>query len=134
MSQTPREVVTAFLNCETFEDAACLIADDVSIEDWFAPERNYKGRDALFEKILIPSATAFEEGSYVYPSIIEDGARVALRGTFSAKFVRSYHGYRPTQSMVAWNFHDFFEVHDGVITSMVFGSDTLSVHRALTAS
>ncbi len=133
MSKTPFEIVTAFLNCESLKDAVDLVAEDVSVEDWFAPKRNYTGRMELFEEILIPAAEAFSESNYTYNAIIGQDGIIALRGKFSARFVEHYHGYEPTRSIVEWDFHDFFETRDGIIVSMFFGSDTLAIHRALTA-
>ena len=131
MATSAKDVVEQLLTAETREAALALIHVDVVVEDWMDSRDQIVGNENVYDTIFLPASEAFDEYRYDIQDMICDGNKVAVRARFSGRFVKPYLGFAATNKMVGWRFNDIYEVRDGRISKMWFGSDTATELKQL---
>ena len=126
-------IVRSLFAAETLERGFDVVADNVVVYDWTA-QTEVHGKQALMEKILRPSDTAFADGQFAINYLFAgDNGMVVLDAVFTARFVSAYKGIPAHGGNVEWKIRDMFLVENNKVTCMWYASDTLAMAKSLRA-
>jgi len=128
---SPLEVIQQVFEAESAEAARDLFHEDVVASSWEMPGVEFTGFSAINEEFFLPSEAAFTDVEFDMQHMAEAGSLVVVDAIFRGVFSADYHGIPAHGKAFAWAMRDIFQVEQGTISHMWFGSDTLEVARQL---